>query len=138
MFLQSHSHHGDENGHVEQIGNGVRARGNGTGFGCQRDFPFQDFGRLQFIGATSKLVHAQDHSCRILVREAQEPLLDFDGVGGLFALLARRHGADGLAWNIRGGPGQSAAHAQRCEHQQGAGKREMINQPGPGDEHICL
>ena len=112
MLLQGRPRDRDEHGHVQQVGEGVRARGNGTGLGAERDLPLQNFGGVQRVGATPESLDGKDRARGEFIREPQQGLLHFHRVHRVLVLLARCDGADGLLWNIGCPLNQPAAHAQ--------------------------
>jgi hypothetical protein len=117
VFLHRRPGHGDEDGHVEQIGDSVRPGCNGTGLGAERDFPLQDFGAVQRIRAALKFINADSHARGEIIREPQQRLLHFHRVHGVLIFFARRDSADGLTGNIRGALDEPAACAEGEEQE---------------------
>ena len=117
VFLQRHPRHRDEDGHIEQVGHGVRSGGDRGRFGAQRDLPLQHFSRGQHVHVLTDFLHADDHTRREFVGESQQHLLQFDRVNGALVLLARHNGADGLAGKISGAFDHAATRSQDQEQE---------------------
>ena len=117
MLLQSHACHRDKNGHVEQVGDGVRAGGDGTGFCGNGSFRLQSFRERERVRAAAEFFDAADHAFRIFIREPQQGLLHLHRIHDVLSLLARRDGADGSAGSIDCRLHHPAARDQREEQE---------------------
>ena len=118
MFLQRHPRHRHKNGHVEQIGDGVRAGGDGHRSRWRAQFSFAGFRR-----ESGALVPRRRLSTPMIMRVEYSSAnrnsfcCTSTGSAALLVLFARRDGADGLTGNIRGALDEPAACAQGEEQE---------------------